>query len=62
MPPNASVEGGDVIPCDEYIFVGYSENKTIDTSEYIYNWNQEYVKRELTDVKGELFYNKTFFA
>ena len=33
MPSIARVEGGDVMPCDEYIFVGYSENK--DFEKYI---------------------------
>tara|TARA_B100001142_G_scaffold330275_1_gene397545 strand:- start:23282 stop:24238 length:957 start_codon:yes stop_codon:yes gene_type:complete len=30
MPPNARVEGGDVMPCNDYIFVGYSENKDFE--------------------------------
>jgi N-dimethylarginine dimethylaminohydrolase len=30
MPANARAEGGDVMLCNEYIFVGYSENKDFE--------------------------------
>jgi len=30
MPENARAEGGDVIPCNNYIFVGYSEKEDFD--------------------------------
>tara|TARA_B100001758_G_scaffold247889_1_gene268225 strand:- start:25273 stop:26187 length:915 start_codon:yes stop_codon:yes gene_type:complete len=30
MPSDASVEGGDVMPCNDYIFVGYSDDKDFD--------------------------------
>ena len=30
MPSNTRAEGGDVMPCNDYIFVGYSENKDFE--------------------------------
>ena len=30
MPKDARAEGGDVIPCNEYIFIGYSEKEDFD--------------------------------